>query len=208
MGTDSDGLPTDTLRAEDGSYHVVGSLTVTPPPRLRKKSWRGALAWHMLSKVQERSLSLQYLAMSTESAVTIWSTLKILRTRNWTRRLSWTGGSKKNHAKLGNWTWPLFWDHWSHHAGWSVRSWPEGMGNQHGSSAVEKGRPRPSHDRGLSWHRPCYTRLAMSKPRYFPNSLFRFLAFVNKKNETLLFFCIFLHYLYRRGSFYFRNQNS
>jgi hypothetical protein len=34
-------------------------------------------------------------------------------------------------------------------------------------------------------------RLAMSKLRYFPDSSFRFLAFVNKKNETSLFFRFF-----------------
>jgi hypothetical protein len=31
MGTDNDGLPTEARRAEDGSYHVVGSLTIAPP---------------------------------------------------------------------------------------------------------------------------------------------------------------------------------
>ncbi len=36
-----------------------------------------------------------------------------------------------------------------------------------------------------------YSVLAMSKLWYFPNSSFRFLAFVNKKNETSLFFRIF-----------------
>jgi hypothetical protein len=30
MGTDSYGLPTEAIRAEDGSYHVIGSLTVAP----------------------------------------------------------------------------------------------------------------------------------------------------------------------------------
>ncbi len=36
MGTDSDGLPTEARRAEDGSYHIVGSLTIAPPLSQRK----------------------------------------------------------------------------------------------------------------------------------------------------------------------------
>jgi hypothetical protein len=36
MGADGDGLPTEALRAEDGSYHVVGSLTVAPPSLIKK----------------------------------------------------------------------------------------------------------------------------------------------------------------------------
>jgi hypothetical protein len=36
MGTDGNGLPTEALRAEDGSYHVVGSLTVAPPSLIKK----------------------------------------------------------------------------------------------------------------------------------------------------------------------------
>jgi hypothetical protein len=36
MGTDGDGLPTEALRAEDGSYHVVGSLTVAPPSLIKR----------------------------------------------------------------------------------------------------------------------------------------------------------------------------
>jgi hypothetical protein len=38
MGTDNDGLPTEAFRAEDGSYHVAGSLTIAPPPLFQKKS--------------------------------------------------------------------------------------------------------------------------------------------------------------------------
>jgi hypothetical protein len=30
MGTDSAGLPTEAVRAEDGRYHVIGCLTVAP----------------------------------------------------------------------------------------------------------------------------------------------------------------------------------
>ncbi len=30
MGTDSYGLPTEVIRAKNGSYHVIGSLTVAP----------------------------------------------------------------------------------------------------------------------------------------------------------------------------------
>ncbi len=36
MGTDSDGLLTEALRSEDGSYHIVGSLTVAPPSLTKK----------------------------------------------------------------------------------------------------------------------------------------------------------------------------
>jgi hypothetical protein len=36
MGTDGDGLPTEARRAEDGSYHVVGSLTIAPPSLTKK----------------------------------------------------------------------------------------------------------------------------------------------------------------------------
>jgi hypothetical protein len=36
MGTDGDGLPTEARRAEDGSYHVVGSLTIAPPSLIKK----------------------------------------------------------------------------------------------------------------------------------------------------------------------------
>ncbi len=32
MGTDEDGLPSEAIRAEEGRYHVVGSLTVAPLP--------------------------------------------------------------------------------------------------------------------------------------------------------------------------------
>jgi hypothetical protein len=31
MGTDDNGLPTEALRAEDGRYHIIGSLNVAPP---------------------------------------------------------------------------------------------------------------------------------------------------------------------------------
>jgi hypothetical protein len=36
MGTDGDGLPTEARRAKDGSYHVVGSLTIAPPSLIKK----------------------------------------------------------------------------------------------------------------------------------------------------------------------------
>jgi hypothetical protein len=36
MGTDSSGLPTEALRAEDGSYHIVGSLAVAPASVTKK----------------------------------------------------------------------------------------------------------------------------------------------------------------------------
>jgi hypothetical protein len=36
MGTNGDGLPTEAIRAEDGSYHIVGSLTIAPPPLTKK----------------------------------------------------------------------------------------------------------------------------------------------------------------------------
>jgi hypothetical protein len=36
MGTNNDGLPTEATRAEDGSYHVVGSLTIAPPSLTKK----------------------------------------------------------------------------------------------------------------------------------------------------------------------------
>jgi hypothetical protein len=36
MGTDSSGLPTEALRAEDGSYHIVGSLTIAPASVTKK----------------------------------------------------------------------------------------------------------------------------------------------------------------------------
>jgi hypothetical protein len=36
MGTNSDGLPTEAVRAEDGSYHIVGSLTIAPPSLTKK----------------------------------------------------------------------------------------------------------------------------------------------------------------------------
>jgi hypothetical protein len=40
MGTDDSGLPTEATRAEDGSYHIVDSLTIAPPS-LTKKIIRG-----------------------------------------------------------------------------------------------------------------------------------------------------------------------
>jgi hypothetical protein len=36
MGTDSNGLPTKALRAEDGSYHIVGSLAIAPASVTKK----------------------------------------------------------------------------------------------------------------------------------------------------------------------------
>jgi hypothetical protein len=36
MGTDQSGLPTEALRAEDGSYHIVGSLAVAPASVTKK----------------------------------------------------------------------------------------------------------------------------------------------------------------------------
>jgi hypothetical protein len=36
MGTDSSGLPTEALRAEDGSYHIVGSLAIAPASVTKK----------------------------------------------------------------------------------------------------------------------------------------------------------------------------
>jgi hypothetical protein len=36
MGTDSYGLPAETIRTEDGSYHVIGSLTVAPISSAKK----------------------------------------------------------------------------------------------------------------------------------------------------------------------------
>jgi hypothetical protein len=36
MGTDGDGLPSEATRAEDGKYHVIGSLTVAPPSFTKK----------------------------------------------------------------------------------------------------------------------------------------------------------------------------
>jgi hypothetical protein len=36
MGTNSDGLPSEAIRAEDGSYHIVGSLTIAPPSLTKK----------------------------------------------------------------------------------------------------------------------------------------------------------------------------
>jgi hypothetical protein len=36
MGTDQDGLPSEALLAEDGSYHVVRSLTVARPSLMEK----------------------------------------------------------------------------------------------------------------------------------------------------------------------------
>ncbi len=40
METDNDGLPTEARRAEDGSYHVVGSLTIAPHVTNQKSSGR------------------------------------------------------------------------------------------------------------------------------------------------------------------------
>ncbi len=36
MGTDGDGLPSEASRAEDGRYHVIGSLTVAPSSFIKK----------------------------------------------------------------------------------------------------------------------------------------------------------------------------
>jgi hypothetical protein len=36
MGTDRDGLPAPAYRADDGRYHVVGTLTTAPPTTLKK----------------------------------------------------------------------------------------------------------------------------------------------------------------------------
>ncbi len=36
MGTDQSGLPTEALRAEDGSYHIVGSLAIAPASVTKK----------------------------------------------------------------------------------------------------------------------------------------------------------------------------
>jgi hypothetical protein len=36
MGTDEDGLLSEAIRAEDGSYHVVSSLTIAPPSLTKK----------------------------------------------------------------------------------------------------------------------------------------------------------------------------
>jgi hypothetical protein len=36
MGTDNDGLPAEARRAEDGNYHVIGSLTIAPPSLTKK----------------------------------------------------------------------------------------------------------------------------------------------------------------------------
>jgi hypothetical protein len=36
MGTNGDGLPSEAIRAEDGSYHIVGSLTIAPPSLTKK----------------------------------------------------------------------------------------------------------------------------------------------------------------------------
>ncbi len=36
MGTDSAGLPTEAVRAEDGRYHVIGCLTVAPISCIKK----------------------------------------------------------------------------------------------------------------------------------------------------------------------------
>jgi hypothetical protein len=36
MGTDDDGLPTPASRGGDGSYHIIGSLTTSPPTALKK----------------------------------------------------------------------------------------------------------------------------------------------------------------------------
>ncbi len=36
MGTDNDGLPAEARRAEDGRYHVIGSLTIAPPSLTKK----------------------------------------------------------------------------------------------------------------------------------------------------------------------------
>jgi hypothetical protein len=36
MGTDTSGLLTEAVRAEDGSYHIVGSLTIAPTSVTKK----------------------------------------------------------------------------------------------------------------------------------------------------------------------------
>jgi hypothetical protein len=36
MGTDGDGLPVPAYRADDGRFHVVGTLTTAPPTTLKK----------------------------------------------------------------------------------------------------------------------------------------------------------------------------
>ncbi len=36
MGTDEGGLPTEASRAEDGRYHIIGSLTTAPPSVIKK----------------------------------------------------------------------------------------------------------------------------------------------------------------------------
>jgi hypothetical protein len=36
IGTDDDGLPTPASRAGDGSYHIIGSLTTSPPTALKR----------------------------------------------------------------------------------------------------------------------------------------------------------------------------
>jgi hypothetical protein len=36
MGTNEDGLPLPAFRADDGSYHVIGTLTTAPPTTIKK----------------------------------------------------------------------------------------------------------------------------------------------------------------------------
>ncbi len=86
MGTDPSGLPTEALRAEDGSYHIVASLAIAPAS-VTKKFWRGALLWQKFLKVPALSSSRRSLVMSTASAAKTLITLTTSRTRNGMRKL-------------------------------------------------------------------------------------------------------------------------
>jgi hypothetical protein len=81
MGTDNDGLPAEARRAEDGNYHVIGSLTIAPPS-LTKRCWRDAQSWRMPLKTQGRSSSLRFPDMFSKNVVTVLSILITSRIRS------------------------------------------------------------------------------------------------------------------------------
>jgi hypothetical protein len=39
MGTDASGLPSESVRAEGGKYHITGSLTIAPPTLTKRFCW-------------------------------------------------------------------------------------------------------------------------------------------------------------------------
>jgi hypothetical protein len=59
MGTDDDGLPTPASRAGDGRYHIIGSLTTSPPTAL-KRLWPTATVCAGSSMAAKYFWSVQY----------------------------------------------------------------------------------------------------------------------------------------------------